>query len=72
MASAELQRFLVDALGGALEHGFAVPDDVLKHVTPDVLAEHLPRPLWAKLIAACLALEESDARSLVGHLAVPG
>lgn len=62
---ASLGRFLVDALGGALEHGFAVPDDVLKHVTPDVLAAHLPRPLWAKLIVACLAAPKVDARLIV-------
>ena len=64
------KRFLVDALGGALEHGFAVPDDVLKHVTPDVLAEHLPRPLWAKLITACLAAPKVDARLIVDTIGV--
>ncbi len=71
MSGPALQRFFVDALGGALEVGLATPDDVLKHVTPDVLAAHLPRPLWAKLIAACLAAPRTDARLVVETLGVP-
>jgi hypothetical protein len=66
----ELQRFFVDALGGALDLGLATPDDVLKHVTPDVLAAHLPRPLWAKLIGACLAAPRVDARLVVETIGV--
>jgi hypothetical protein len=66
----ELQRFFVDALGGALDLGLATPDDVLKHVTPDVLAAHLPRPLWAKLLGACLAASRVDARLVVETIGV--
>jgi hypothetical protein len=66
----ELQRFFVDALGGALDLGLATPDDVLKHVTPDVLAAHLPRPLWAKLLGACLAAPRVDARLVVETIGV--
>lgn len=65
-----LRDFFVDALGGALELGLATPDDVLKHVTPEVLAEHLPRPLWAKLLAACLAAPRVDARLIVETIGV--
>ena len=67
---AELQRFFVDALSGALELGLATHDDVLKHVTPDVLAAHLPRPLWAKLLGACLAAPRVDARLVVETIGV--
>src|SRR5688500_16785071 len=66
----ELQRFFVDALGGALDLGLATPDDVLKRVTPDVLAAHLPRPLWAKLLGACLAAPRVDARLIVDTIGV--
>jgi len=67
---ADIQRFFVDAIGGALEHGLAVPDDVLKHVTPDVLAAHLPRSLWAKLLGACLAAPRVDSRLVVDTIGI--
>jgi hypothetical protein len=66
-----ITAFFVDALGSALELGVATPDDVLKHVTPDVLAGHLPRPLWSKLIAACLAASRVDAKLVVDTIGVP-
>jgi len=66
-----ITAFFVDALGSALQLGIATPDDVIRHVTPDVLAAHLPRPLWAKLLAACLTAPRTDARLVVDTLGVP-
>jgi hypothetical protein len=66
-----ITAFFVDALGSALALGVATPDDVLKHVTPDALAGHLPRPLWSKLIAACLAASRVDAKLVVDTVGVP-
>src|SRR5690242_9742888 len=63
--------FFVDALSGALDGGLATPDDVLKHVTPDVLAAHLPRALWAKLLRACLDAPRVDAALIVKTLGIP-
>jgi len=71
MSMTGTQQFFVDALAGALELGLGTPDDVLKHVTPDVLAAHLPRPLWAKLLAACLAAPRVDARLVVETIGFP-
>src|SRR4029079_2206689 len=65
-----ITRFFVDALGSALALGLATPEDVLRHVTPDVLSVHLPRPLWSKLIAACLAAPRTDARLVVETISV--
>jgi hypothetical protein len=65
-----ITRFFVDALGGALELGIATPEDLLRHATPDVLAQHLPRPLWSKLIAACLAAPRTDAKLVVDTIGV--
>jgi hypothetical protein len=65
-----ITRFFVDALGGALDLGLATPDDVMIHVTPDVLAAHLPRPLWAKLLTACLNAPRTDARLVVDTIGV--
>src|SRR5687768_6245421 len=67
---AGLTTFFVDALGGALALGLATPDDVMKHVTPDVLAQHLPRAQWAKLIAACLAAPKVDAKLVVETIGI--
>lgn len=68
---AGVRGFFVDSLGRALELGLATPDDVLAHATPDVLATHLPRPVWAKLLAACLTAPRTDARLVVDTITVP-
>ena len=49
-----LKAFFVAALSSALDLGIAVPDDVIRHVTPEILASYLPKPLWARLLTACL------------------
>jgi len=66
-----LKGFFVAALSSALDLGIAVPDDVLRHVTPDVLAEHLPRPLWARLLTACVGAPRVDAQLVVETIGVP-
>jgi hypothetical protein len=65
-----IKAFFVDALTSALELGVARPEDVLKHVTPDVLAQHLPRPLWARLITACLGAPRVDAQLVIETIGV--
>lgn len=60
-----IKTFFVDALTSALELGIARPEDVLEHATPDVLAQHLPRPLWARLLTACLGAARVDARLVI-------
>jgi len=66
-----IKAFFVDALTSALDLGVARPEDVLKHVTPDVLAQHLPRPLWARLIKACLGAPRVDARLVIETIGIP-
>jgi hypothetical protein len=66
-----LKAFFVDALSAALDLGIAVPDDVLRHVTPDVLSIHLPRPLWARLLTACVGAPRVDAQLVVETIGVP-
>jgi len=65
-----LKAFFVDALTSALDLEIGTPDDVLRHVTPDVLAEHLPRPLWARLLTACLGAPRVDARLVVETIGI--
>jgi hypothetical protein len=57
--------FLTAALESALDNDVATPDDVLRHATPDVLAAHVPRPVWARLIKTCLEATRVDARLVV-------
>jgi hypothetical protein len=66
-----LKGFFVDALATALDQGIATPDDVLRHIGPDVLAEHLPRPLWARLLTACLGASKVDAQLVVETIGIP-
>ncbi len=66
-----VKAFFVDALTSALDLGIAQPDDVLRHVTPDVLAQHLPRPLWARLLTACLGAPRVDAQLVIETIGLP-
>jgi hypothetical protein len=66
-----LKAFFVATLSSALDLGIASADDVLRHVTPDVLATHLPRPLWARLLTACLGAPRVDAQLVVETIGVP-
>lgn len=65
-----VKAFFVASLQSALDLGIATPEDVLKHVTPDVLAKHLPRPLWARLFTACLGAPKVDARVVIETIGV--
>ena len=66
-----LAAFLTAALESALDNEVATPDDVLRHATPDVLAAHVPRPVWARLIKACLEATRVDARLVLETIGVP-
>lgn len=66
-----IKAFFSEALGQALELGIGSPDDVLRHVTPDVLATYLPKPLWARLLTACLGASRVDAQLVVETIGVP-
>jgi hypothetical protein len=66
-----VKSFFVSALSSALDLGIATCDDVVKHVTPEVLATHLPRPLWARLLTACLGAPRVDSQLVVETIGVP-
>ena len=66
-----VKAFFGDALGQALELGIGTADDVLRHVTPDVLSTHLPRPLWARVLTACMGAPKVDAQLIVETIGVP-
>ncbi len=65
-----MKAFFVAALSSALDLGIATPEDVLKHATPNLLAEHLPRPLWARLLTACVGAPKVDAQLVVETIGV--
>jgi len=66
-----IKAFFVDALKSAFDLKIGTPADVLRHVTPDVLAAHLPRPLWARLLTACLGAPRVDAQLVVETIGIP-
>jgi hypothetical protein len=68
---AETTTFLGDALASAVELGIATTEDVLRFATPDVLATALPRPLWARLLTACLGAAKVDAALIVETVGIP-
>jgi hypothetical protein len=51
------RRFLFEVMSSGLALEMITPDDVLAHVTPEVLAHHLPIALKAKLLQASLNAE---------------
>jgi len=65
-----LKGFFVATLQSALDLNVATPDDLLRHVSTDVLAEHLPRPLWARLLTACVGAPRVDAQLVVETIGV--
>ncbi len=65
-----MKSFFVAALTSAFDHRLATAEDVLRHVTPDVLAQHLPRPLWARLLTACVGAPKVDAQLVVETVGV--
>jgi hypothetical protein len=65
-----IKAFFVDALSSALELRIGTPEDVLRHVTPSVLAQHLPRPLWARLLTACLGAPRVDAQIVIETIGI--
>jgi hypothetical protein len=65
-----IKAFLGDALTSALELGVGAPDDVLRHVTPEVLALCLPRPLWARLLTACMGAPKVDSQLVIDTVGI--
>ncbi|CAN5906113.1 hypothetical protein BH11MYX2_BH11MYX2_35280 [soil metagenome] len=65
-----VKNFLIDALTSALEIGLATPDDVMKHVSAEILGTSLPRPLWSRLLIACLGAPRVDADLVVETVGV--
>ncbi len=51
------RRFLREVVSRGLELGVITPDDVLQHVTAEVLAHHMPIALKARLLQASLSAE---------------
>ncbi|MEZ4402657.1 MAG: hypothetical protein R3B06_21735 [Kofleriaceae bacterium] len=69
--TAHLRAFFTATIAKALEVGVATPADVVAHATPEVLAQHLPRPEWTKLLAACLGAARTDPALVVDTVTVP-
>ncbi len=63
--------FFVDAFTSALDRGMASANDIIRHVTPEVLSIHLPRNLWARLLTACLGAPRVDANTIVETIGIP-
>ncbi len=70
-AAVNIKAFFVAALSRALDNGMAITDDILRHVTPELLAAHLPRPLWARLLTACVGAPKVDSTLVVETIGIP-
>jgi hypothetical protein len=66
------RRFLYEILGMGVELDTITPDDVIRHITPEVLAHHLPVALKAKLLHASLNAEKMTPALIVESIGVEG
>lgn len=64
------RRFLYEVIGMGLELETITPDDVIRHITPEVLAHHLPVALKAKLLHASLNAERMTPALIVESVGV--
>lgn len=62
------RTFLEQVLRSGLEHGTITPDDVVRHLDPEVLAPHLPSDLTAKLLQASLSASSMTPSLIVDTL----
>jgi hypothetical protein len=66
----EHKRFLKKLLESGLGCGTVTPADIVRHLTPDVLAHNLPVKLRAKLVEAALAAEKMTPELVVDVIGV--
>jgi hypothetical protein len=66
-----VKAFMVAAVQSALDNGVAIPDDILRHIPTEMLAGQLPRPLWARLLTACMGAPRIDPQLVVETIGIP-
>jgi hypothetical protein len=59
------RKFLADVVKSGLELGTITSDDVLRHITPEILAHHLSVALKTKLLEASLKAEKMTSGLIV-------
>jgi hypothetical protein len=64
------RRFLYEIIGMGLELETVTPDDIIRHITPEVLAHHLPVALKAKLLHASLNAERMTPALIVESVGI--
>lgn len=64
------RTFLSEVISAGLEHGTMTPDDLLSRLTPEVLADHLPRAQSAKLLQASLTARSMSPTLIVDTIGV--
>lgn len=64
------RQFLADTIASGLDLGQLTTDDVLRHVTAEVLAHHLPTPLKTQLLAAALKADSMTSTLVVQTIGV--
>jgi hypothetical protein len=65
------RTFLKEVIAAGLEHGTMTPDDLLVHLTAEVLADSLPKAQHAKLLSASLSSRSMSPQLIVDTLGVP-
>ena len=53
-SQADREKWLAIVMAAALDHNVLQPEDVIRHVTPAILAAHLPPDVMSNVLAASL------------------
>ena len=64
------RRFIKEVLESGVELGCIAPEHILAHVTPEVLAHHLPVALKARLLQASLEAERMTPQLVVNTVGI--
>ncbi len=66
----ETRRFLSTAIASGLDFEMMTPEDVIRHISMDVLAHHLPVALKVRLLTAALESEVMNAMLVLDTLGI--
>lgn len=68
---ADREKWLAIVMAAALDHNILQPDDVIRHITPTILAAHLPPDVMSNVLAASLSSGQMTAEVIL-RAAGPG
>ena len=64
-SQADREKWLAIGMAAALDHSILQPEDVINHVSPAILASHLPPDVMSNVLAASLTAGQMTAEVIL-------